>query len=153
MATCRGSKTLGQYLIFEPLEHHYLHRLLFEEKLQLVEDSILNLAHDVANAMQYLHNMGFLHCYLGSQSVMVTRDYTAKVTIWLWKLPLTLSRREGTFNILLCLTPDDFTCQCGESRRERVNLKHNTYITHYHSSISTLTRKSSGARHSKITSV
>ena len=80
LATCRGTKTLGQYLVFEPLEHHYLHRLLYEEKLQLVEDSILNLAHDVANAMQYLHNMGFLHCYLGSQSVMVTRDYTAKVS-------------------------------------------------------------------------
>lgn len=68
-------------LIFEPLEYHYLHRLLYEEKVVLPEDSILNLAHDVANAMQYIHNMGFLHCYLGSQSVIVTRDYTAKVSL------------------------------------------------------------------------
>ena len=34
----------------------------------------------------------------------------------------TLLRRESTFNILLCLTPDDFSCQCGESRREMVNI-------------------------------
>ena len=81
IAVCRGPKTLERCLIFEPLEYHYLHRLLYEEKVVLPEDSILNLAHDVANAMQYIHNMGFLHCYLGSQSVIVTRDYTAKVSL------------------------------------------------------------------------
>lgn len=65
--------------MFEPLEYHFLHRLLFEEKARLEEDAILKIAHDVANAMQYVHNMGFLHCYLGAQSVIVTRDHTAKV--------------------------------------------------------------------------
>lgn len=76
---CHGTKALEQYLIFEPLEYHFLHRLLFEEKVRLEEAPILKIAHDVANAMQYVHNMGFLHCYLGAHSVIVTRDYTAKV--------------------------------------------------------------------------
>lgn len=71
---------MDSFLVFEPLEYHFLHRLLFEEKVKLEEDPILKIAHDVSNAMQYVHNMGFLHCYLGSHSVMVTRDYTAKVS-------------------------------------------------------------------------
>ena len=50
------------------------------------EDPILKIAHDVANAMQYVHNMGFLHCYLGAHSVTVTRDYTAKVKLVYTKL-------------------------------------------------------------------
>lgn len=73
---------MEQCLVFEPLAYRYLHRLLFEDKVKLPEDSVLKLACDVANAMQYIHNMGFLHCYLGSQSVMVTRDYTAKVILY-----------------------------------------------------------------------
>ena len=79
IGTYHGTKALEQYLIFEPLEYHFLHRLLFEEKVRLEEAPILKIAHDVANAMQYVHNMGFLHCYLGAHSVIVTRDYTAKV--------------------------------------------------------------------------
>ena len=86
IAICYGSKTLEQFLVFEPLEYHFLHRLLFEEKVRLEEDPILKIAHDVANAMQYFHNMGFLHCYLGAHSVIVTRDYTAKVGILLFAL-------------------------------------------------------------------
>jgi serine/threonine protein kinase len=83
IAICNGPTTMEQYLVFEPLEYHFLHRLLFEEKAKLEEDSILKIAHDVVNAMQYVHNMGFLHCYLGAHSVIVTRDYTAKVYFWI----------------------------------------------------------------------
>lgn len=79
LAICVAPRAIEQNLLFEPVEYHFLHRILLEEKIKLQEDAILKIAHDVANAMQYVHNMGFLHCYLGCQSVIVTRDYTAKV--------------------------------------------------------------------------
>ena len=44
-------------------------------------------------------------------------------------ISLTLSQRESAFNILLCLTPDDFTRQCEKSRRETVKY----YFFKYHS--------------------
>ncbi|XP_046851848.1 probable serine/threonine-protein kinase DDB_G0275165 [Xenia sp. Carnegie-2017] len=79
LAICVAPRAIEQNLLFEPVEYHFLHRILLEEKIKLQEDAILKIAHDVANAMQYVHNMGFLHCYLGCQSVIVTRDYTAKI--------------------------------------------------------------------------
>ena len=98
IAVCNGAKTLEQFLVFEPLEYHFLHRLLFEEKVRLEEDPILKIAHDVANAMQYVHNMGFLHCYLGAHSVIVTRDYTAKV----YSLSTLSASHREEYTILVC---------------------------------------------------
>lgn len=65
----------------EAIENAFLHRLLFVDKEPLEEDTILGIGRDVACAMQYVHQRGFLHCFLGSHSVVVTENYGAKVWI------------------------------------------------------------------------
>ena len=79
MAVCNSPDPTQQGLVFEPVEHAFLGKLLHEEKTVFDEDTILGLSRDVACAMQFVHQRGYIHCYLGSDSVVLTENYTAKV--------------------------------------------------------------------------
>ena len=65
--------------MLEPVERAFLGKLLHEEKTVFDEDVILGFGRDVACAMQFVHQRGYIHCYLGSDSVVLTENYTAKV--------------------------------------------------------------------------
>ena len=49
-------------------------------------------------------------------------DVKSPVVKGLNTVSLTLSSQMGPVNILLCPTPDDFTCQCETSHHERVKI-------------------------------
>ncbi|EDO47771.1 predicted protein, partial [Nematostella vectensis] len=57
----------------------FLHRLLHVDKEPLDEDTVLDIAHDVACGLLYTHQRGFIHCYLGSHSVVISESYNAKI--------------------------------------------------------------------------
>lgn len=66
-------------LVLEHIERTFLNILLHEEKTVFDEKTILGISRDVACAMQFVHQRGYIHCHLSSDSVTLTENYTAKV--------------------------------------------------------------------------
>lgn len=81
MAICISPDPSQQGLAFEPVERAFLGKLLHEDKTLLDEDTVLGISQDVARAMQFIHQRGYIHCFLGSNSVVLTDNFTAKVCI------------------------------------------------------------------------
>ena len=79
MAVCNSPDPSQQGLVLEPVERAFLGRLLQEERTVFDEDTVLNISRDVACAMQFVHQREYIHCYLGSASVVLTENFTAKV--------------------------------------------------------------------------
>ena len=79
MAVCNSPDPSQQGLVLEPVERAFLGKLLHEEKTVFDEDTILGFSRDIACAMQFVHQRGYIHCYLGSDSVVLTENFTAKV--------------------------------------------------------------------------
>ena len=66
-------------LVLEPVERGFLRTLLLEDKTVFDEDTVLRFSRDVACAMQFVHQGGYHHRNLGSPSVVLTENFTAKV--------------------------------------------------------------------------
>ena len=79
MAVCNSLDPSQQGLVLEPVERAFLGKLLHEEETIFSEDAVLSLSRDIACAMQFVHQRGYIHCYLGSCSVVLTENYKAKV--------------------------------------------------------------------------
>ena len=79
MAVCNSSDPSKQGLVLEPVERAFLRKLLHEEMTVFDEETLLRLLRDVACAMYFVHQRGYIHCYLGSASVVLTENFTAKV--------------------------------------------------------------------------
>ena len=79
MAVCNSPDPSQQGLVLEPVERDFLGKLLHQEKTIFSEDTVLDLGRDVACAMQFVHQRGYIHCYLGSSSVVLTENFKAKV--------------------------------------------------------------------------
>ena len=79
MAVCNSSHPSQQGLALEHVERAFLGKLLHEEKTIFSEDTVLGLSRDIACAMQYVHQRGYIHCYVGSSSVVLTENFRAKV--------------------------------------------------------------------------
>ena len=79
MAACGGPVPSEQSLVLEAVESAFLSRLISTEKTAFDEDTVLRISRDVACAMQYVHRRGYIHCFLGSPSVVLTEEFTAKV--------------------------------------------------------------------------
>lgn len=79
MAVCNSLDPSQQGLVLEPIERAFLGKLLHEEKAIFTEDTVFGLCRDIACAMQFVHYRGYIHCYLGSSSVVLTENFKAKV--------------------------------------------------------------------------
>ena len=79
MAVCNSPDPSQQGLVLEPVERAFLGKLLHEEKTIFSEDTVLGFIRDIACAMQFVHQRGYIHCYLGSSSVVLTENFRAKV--------------------------------------------------------------------------
>ena len=79
MAVYDSTDPLKRGLVLEPVERGFLRTLLLEDKTVFDEDTVLRFSRDVACAMQFVHQRGYIHCYLGSPSVVLTENFTAKV--------------------------------------------------------------------------
>lgn len=79
MAVCNSLDPSQQGLVLEPVERAFLGKLLHEERTIFSEDTVLCLSRDIACAMQFVHQRGYIHCYLGSSSVVLTENFKAKV--------------------------------------------------------------------------
>lgn len=79
MAVCNSPDPSQQGLVLEPVERAFLGKLLHEEKTVFSENTVLELSRDIACAMQFVHQRGYIHCYLGSNSVVLTENFKAKV--------------------------------------------------------------------------
>lgn len=79
MAVCNSQDPSQQGLVLEPVERAFLGKLLHEENTIFSEDTVLDLCRDIACAMQFVHYRGYIHCYLGSSSVVLTENFKAKV--------------------------------------------------------------------------
>lgn len=79
MAVCNSPNPSQQGLVLEPVERAFLGKLLHGEKTIFSEDAVLGFSRDIACAMQFLHQRGYIHCYLGSSSVVLTENFKAKV--------------------------------------------------------------------------
>ena len=79
MAVCNSSHPSQQGLVLEHVERAFLGKLLHEEKTIFSEDTVLGLSRDIACAMQFVHQRGYIHCYVGSSSVLLTENFRAKV--------------------------------------------------------------------------
>ena len=79
VAVCNSPYPFQQGLVLEPVERAFLGKLIHEKKTVFDEDTILRFSRDVACAMQFVHQRGYIHCYLGSDSVVLTENLTAKV--------------------------------------------------------------------------
>ena len=79
MAVCNSPDPSHQGLVLEPVERAFLGKLLHEEKTIFSEDTVLGFSRDIACAMQFVHQGGYIHCYLGSSSVVLTENFRAKV--------------------------------------------------------------------------
>ena len=79
MAVYDSTDPLKRGLVLEPVERCFLRTLLLEDKSVFDEDTVLRFSRDVACAMQFVQQRGYIHCYLGSPSVVLTENFTAKV--------------------------------------------------------------------------
>ena len=79
MAVYDSTDPLKRGLVLEPVERGFLRTLLLEDKTVFDEDTALRFSRDVACAMQFVQQRGYIHCYLGSPSVVLTENFTAKV--------------------------------------------------------------------------
>ena len=79
MAVYDSTDPLKRGLVLEPVERGFLRTLLLEDKTVFDEDTVLRFSRDVACAMQFVQQRGYIHCYLGSPSVVLTENFTAKV--------------------------------------------------------------------------
>ena len=79
MAVSNSPYPFQQGLVLEPVERAFLGKLLHEERTVFDENTILGFSRDVACAMQFVHQRGYIHCYLGSDSVVLTENFSAKV--------------------------------------------------------------------------
>ena len=70
---------LKRGLVLDPVERCFLRKLLLEDKTVFDEDTVLRFSRDVACAMKFVHQRGYHHCNLGSPSVVLTENFTAKV--------------------------------------------------------------------------
>ena len=82
-------------LVLEHIERAFLNVLLHEEKTVLDEKTILGISRDVACALQFVHQRGYIHCHLSSDSVTLTENYTAKVCLNFWMLLYGRKQFEG----------------------------------------------------------
>ena len=79
MAVCTSQDPSQQGLVLEPVDRAFLGKQLYEEKTIFSEDTVLDLSRDIACAMQFVHQRGYIHCYLVSSSVVLTENFKAKV--------------------------------------------------------------------------
>lgn len=79
MSACYGPPLSDRCMVFEPVERGFLHRLLHFEHEPFEEDAVLEIARGVACGLVYMHERGYIHCYLGTHSVTITESYQAKV--------------------------------------------------------------------------
>ena len=80
MAVCNSTDPFQQGLVLEPVERGFLGKLLHAEKTIFSENTVLGFSRDIACAMQFVHQRGYIHCYLGSSSVVLTENFKAKVS-------------------------------------------------------------------------
>lgn len=79
MAVCNSPDPSQQGLVLESVERAFLGKLLHEENTVFSEDTVLGFSRDIACAMQLVHQRGYIHSYLGSNSVVLTENFKAKV--------------------------------------------------------------------------
>ena len=79
MAVYDSTDPLKRGLVLEPMERCFLRTLLLEDKSFFDEDTVLRFVRDVACPMQFVHQRGYHHYNLGSPSVELTENFTAKV--------------------------------------------------------------------------
>ena len=79
MAVYDSTDPLKRGLVLEPVERGFLRTLLLEDKTVFDEDTVLRFSRDVACAVQFVQQGGYHHRNLGSPSVVLTENFTAKV--------------------------------------------------------------------------
>ena len=67
-------------LVFELPTIGLLHKLLFHEKVELDENQVMQIARDIAVAIQFIHESGYVHCSVTTNSVAVDVGYKVKVS-------------------------------------------------------------------------
>ncbi|KAK3744883.1 hypothetical protein QZH41_013768, partial [Actinostola sp. cb2023] len=78
MSACYGPLS-DRCMVLEPIDRGFLHRLLHFEQEPFEEDTVLEISRDIACGLLYMHERGFIHCYLGTHSVVITEAYQAKI--------------------------------------------------------------------------
>ena len=79
MSVCNSPDPSQQGLVIERVERAFLGKFLHEEKTIFSEETVLGLKRDIACAMQFARQRGYIHCYLGFSSVVLTENFKAKV--------------------------------------------------------------------------
>ena len=79
MAVYDSTDPLKRGPVLEPVERGFLRTLLLEDKTVFDEDTVLHFSRDVACAVQFDHQRDHHHYNLGSPSVVLTENFTAKV--------------------------------------------------------------------------
>ena len=81
MAVYDSVDPLRRELVLEPVECDFLRKLFLEDKSVFDEDTVLRFSQDVACAMQFVHQRGYIHCYLGSPSVVFNKGSFSRLLI------------------------------------------------------------------------
>ena len=63
MAVYDSVDPLRRELVLEPVECDFLRKLFLEDKSVFDEDTVLRFSQDVACAMQFVHQRGYIHCF------------------------------------------------------------------------------------------
>ncbi|XP_031555607.1 serine/threonine-protein kinase STY13-like [Actinia tenebrosa] len=75
MSACYGPSTSDLCMVLEPVEQQvFLHKMIHVDHEQIADDFSLRIARDVVCGLLFLHNRGFIHCYLGSHSVVINKQ-------------------------------------------------------------------------------
>lgn len=90
MAVCSSTDPSQRGLVLEPVECAFLGKLLHKDNTVFSEDTVLGISQDIACAMQFVHQRGYIHCYLGSDSVVLTENFKAKVRYLLYLYSLVI---------------------------------------------------------------
>ena len=61
MAVYDSTDPLRRGLVLEPLDGGFLRKLLLEDKSVFDDDTVLRFSRDVACAMQFVHQRGYIH--------------------------------------------------------------------------------------------
>ena len=81
MAVYDSVDPLRRELVLEPVERGFLRKLFLEDKSVFDEDTVLRFSQDVVCAMQFVHQRGYIHCYLGSPSVVFNKGSFSRLLI------------------------------------------------------------------------
>lgn len=75
MSACYGPSTADLCMVLEPVDQQiFLHKMIHVNHEQIDDDFSLRIARDVICGLLFLHNRGFIHCFLGSHSVVINRQ-------------------------------------------------------------------------------